>query len=108
MYIGFAAALGQPANVPFVIAILARDLIPLGPTGQGFDLTQELLDVLDAGPLLPVPRSYIYTWWMGHAAPKENDIMGALNIAEIMAHYYDDEDKYTPYDHVKHSASSVT
>jgi hypothetical protein len=103
MYIGFAAALGQPANVPFVIAILARDLIPLGPTGQGFDLTQELLDVLDAGPLLPVPRSYIYAWWMGHAAPKENEIMGALNISEIMAHYYDDEDKYTPFDHVNHS-----
>jgi hypothetical protein len=103
MYIGFAAALGQPAHVPFVIAILARDLIPLGPTGQGFDLTQELLDVLDAGPLLPVPRSYIYAWWMGHAAPKENGIMGALNISEIMAHYYDDEDKYTPFDHVNHS-----
>jgi hypothetical protein len=103
MYIGFAAALGQPAHVPFVIAILARDLILLRPTGQGFDLTQELLDILDAGPLLPVPRSYIYAWWMGHAAPKENEIMGALNISEIMAHYYDDEDKYTPYDHVNHS-----
>jgi hypothetical protein len=107
MYIGFAAALGQPAHVPFVIAILARDLIPLGPTGQGFNLTQELLDLLDAGPLCPVPRTYFCAWWLGRAAPKEDEVMGASNIAEIMGHYYEDEDKYTPYDS-KHSCPPAT
>jgi hypothetical protein len=107
MYIGFAAALGQPAHVLFVIAILARDLIPLGPTGQGFNLTQELPDLLDAGPLCPVPRTYFCTWWLGRAAPKEDEVMGASNIAEIMGHYYEDEDKYTPYDS-KHSCPPAT
>jgi hypothetical protein len=108
MYISFAAALGQPAHIPFVIAILAQDLIPLGPTREGFNLTQELLDVLDASPLYPVPRSYIYAWWLGHAAPKEDEIMGALNIADIMGHYYEDDDKYTPYNLGKHFCLPTT
>jgi hypothetical protein len=107
MYIGFAAALGQPAHVPFVIAILAQDLILLGPTGQGFNLTQELLDLLDAGPLCPVLRTYFCAWWLGRAAPKEDEVMGTSNVAEIMEHYYEDEDKYTPYDS-KHSCPPAT
>jgi hypothetical protein len=95
MYIGMAAACGCPANIPFIIALLSRDLNLLEFEDTGIVFSQEMNDLLDAGPFCAMPTSYLEPWWLGNVAPGPNGIFGATTFDRLMRHYYADEEKYT-------------
>ena len=102
-YIGLCAAIGQPVQIPFVIAFLAQELIQFEEREAGIIITTELLDLLDAGPLCAVPKSHLHAWWLGDAAPKDDEMMTSETIADIMEAYYEDDDKFMPFGHSQHS-----
>jgi hypothetical protein len=102
MYIGMAAACGCPANIPFIIALLSRDLNLLEFEDTGIVFSQEMNDLLDAGPFCAMPTSYLEPWWLGNVAPGPNGIFGATTFDRLMRHYYADEEKYTRLLHRPH------
>jgi hypothetical protein len=57
-------------------------------------LNKDMQDIVDAGPLCPVLTSHSHAWWLGDAAPQHREILNSDTLSDIMAHYYEDEEKY--------------
>jgi hypothetical protein len=93
-----------------MIAFLAQELVQFEDRNDGIFITPEVLDIMDAGPLSAVPKTHLHAWWLGSAAPRDNKIMEAETIADIMEVYYADEDKYMPFgrEHSCPPASNLT
>jgi hypothetical protein len=89
-YIGMAAAIGKPVDIPIILRVLAGHLnhTPDGSTIlTDYDFIQSLNAGSVANDLSPVADTYLHDWWNSSECPPDEDLLGYVTLEEALEHH---------------------
>jgi hypothetical protein len=110
-YLGMAAAIGYPVDIPWLIRVFACNAYQNGRDLLSLLRDRDFLQVLDAGPsedeLAPRPDSYALAWWTSAEAAEAASEADVLCLSTVK-HCLEDYQNQTNWDGVNPAPTAKT